>query len=296
MAQENDSRSLDSLTFIQFVNTFSLMVVAGSVSTAFFFVRYFKADLPLSFYWILGSGVWMIYTIDHLRDGIRLKDRAVFLRHSIHYKYRQILVPSLVALAAFNAILIIFFFDQKMIVNGLILGSFVLLYFILFYAYDKHNVHWLKEIFVALMVAAGMVIYPGICGNMSLTPGSVIIVSIFAVLNYTNLLLFGYFDLEGDRKNQMHSMAMVMGKDKALQWIYQLLALIFTLLIIYAFFVPNTLKISATISILVMLNILLVITLFEEKSSKKEIYRFWGDFIYVIPGLIWLFISHEKLF
>jgi len=296
MNLENDETSLAKLSFVQFVNTFSLMVVVGSVSTAFFFVRYFKADMPFSFYWVLASGVWIIYTIDHLRDGARLKENASFLRHAVHYRYRNFLVPSLVAVALFDVVLILFFFDKSLIINGLVMGAFVLIYFVLFYLFRLSVTTWLKEVFVAFMVVAGMVIYPGLAGNMSLEAGDMLIICIFFVLNYINLMLFTYFDFEGDIRNEVQSIATVLGKAKTLQWIYQLMALCFTLLVFYAFFVPNALKISATVTILCMLNLNLALVIFEDKSARNGTYRFWGDFAYLIPGLIWLFLGQESFF
>ncbi len=296
MNLENDETSLTKLSFVQFINIFSLMVVAGSVSTAFFFVRYFKADMPYSFYWVLASGVWIIYTIDHLRDGARLKENASFLRHAVHYRYRHFILPSLAAVGLFDAVLILFFFDKSMIINGLVMGGFVMIYFVMFYLFKLPLATWLKEVFVAIMVVAGMVIYPGLAGNLSWAAGEVLIICIFLVLNYINLMIFTYFDFEGDIRNDVQSIATVLGKEKTLLWIYQLLALCFTFLVFYAFFVPNALKISATVTILCMLNLNLALVIFEEKSALNGTYRFWGDFAYLIPGLIWLFLGQESFF
>ena len=75
-----------------------------------------------------------------------------------------------------------------------------------------------------------------------------------------------------------------------------MLTLAFTLLTLYAFFGKADLKISATISVLVMLNILLLTLQFEERFRDQEWFRFWGDFIYVVPTPIWLFMNEVSLF
>jgi len=45
-----------------------------------------------------------------------------------------------------------------------------------------------------------------------------------------------------------------------------------------------------------MLNVLLVIYIQEDRFAEKESYRFWGDFIYLIPGLVWYLLGERQFF
>lgn len=286
----SNNKSLKNLSFLEFINVFSILVVLGSVSTAFFFVRYFKADIPLSFYWVLGSGVWIIYTADHVYDGIKLGQNTIFLRHAIHYTYRQVLVPTILALAAFDLILVYTFFTKYMITVGVAMGSLVLIYFAMVHLLKSIPLFWLKEVFIAVMVAAGMVIYPGFVGDLNFNLSDMLVIGIFVLMNFTNLIMFDYFDYSGDKDSKMESIAIGLGKKKTKQIVYQLLASIFVLLTTYTFLVRDISKVHLSISVLLMLNILLLIIINEEKFEKNALYRFWGDFIYLIPGLVYLVI------
>lgn len=296
MRSDGEATSIRDLSIVSFVNTFSVMVVLGSVSTAYFFVQYFHAVVPLSLYWIIGSGVWIIYTSDHLLDGLRLKDDAIFLRHAIHYQYRQILIPTVCAIALFDVYVVIQFFPWWMLENGLILLGMVAIYFVLFWRWKTGLAGTVKEVFIAVMVAVGMIVYPGLCGQLSWALTDLAIIALFAVINYANLLIFTYFDHEGDQTNQLLSGSGIIGPDRIRGRIYSMLTLAFTLLTLYAFFGKADLKISATISVLVMLNILLLTLQFEERFRDQEWFRFWGDFIYVVPTPIWLFMNEVSLF
>lgn len=287
---EHPQTSIKNLSFVQFFNTFSLLVVLGSVSTAYYFVQYFKASVPLSFYWVLGSGVWMVYTLDHLRDGMRLKESAEFLRHIIHFKYRKVLIPSLFALGIFDSILVLSFFTEEMLWHGAVMGGLVLVYFL---TITLVKTEAFKEIFIAVMVCAGMVIYPGLQGNLGHHLADILVVLIFCVMNLANIVLFSYFDFEGDRQNGMHSIAQQLGRARSKGLIYRLMASAFALMTIYAFLFRHVDKISFVISVLAMLNILLLILLQEERFERKEAFRFWGDFIYLIPAVVWFFFTQN---
>lgn len=44
-------------------------------------------------------GVWFIYTLDHLLDGIKLKDGAVTIRHRVHFDHRMYIKRLLIVVA-----------------------------------------------------------------------------------------------------------------------------------------------------------------------------------------------------
>ena len=108
----SDSRNLriSDLEIVEFINCFSVLVVAGSVSTSYFFGQIYKAQLGFSFYWLLASTIWIIYTLDHVLDGMKQKEQSVSIRHYIHYKYRKTILPTLAALSIFNAYIALVFF------------------------------------------------------------------------------------------------------------------------------------------------------------------------------------------
>ncbi|MBI1305267.1 MAG: hypothetical protein GC181_01485 [Bacteroidetes bacterium] len=295
MAGSNTPTSLKDISPIQFINTFSVMVVVGIVATAYFFEQYFQSVMPTGYYWVLGSGVWMIYTLDHIRDGMKLKEESPFFRHRIHFELRKVLIPTIAALAVFNVIVVVMFFPVKMIMDGMYLAAFVALYFAIVHLTSLKNIGGLKELYVAVVVACGTVLFPALWGRFDGKIGDWLIFLMMVLMNLTNLILFSYFDEEGDKKSGLISWVTQKGKEKSRESIYMLMLSIFTLLTMYAFFIPHAGKISATVSILAMLNLLLMILQFEERFAQNEMFRFWGDFIYVIPILVHWFIAQDNL-
>ncbi|MFT4522796.1 MAG: 4-hydroxybenzoate polyprenyltransferase [Bacteroidia bacterium] len=286
----NKNISFGNLSPTEFLNIFSIPVVLGSVSTAFFFGRYFNAQLSFTFYWVLASTVWLIYTADHLLDGNRLKERAVFLRHVIHHQHRSKFWPALAALAVFNGVISLLFLPRIILFSGAVLLALVFLYFI-FTHFFKRLQGLIKEIFVAVGAVYGMVILPGLHGNLDLKSSAIVVV--MALLNLCNLLIFSYFDFEGDAKNNQLTSATGLGKEKSKVLIYNALGLAFTLFTVYLFVATNKASgiVPLVVSILLMLNVLLFLMQFEEKVAKKERYRLYGDLIFLIPGIVFLVLG-----
>jgi len=147
----SDSRNLriSDLEIVEFINCFSVLVVAGSVSTSYFFGQIYKAQLGFSFYWLLASTIWIIYTLDHVLDGMKQKEQSVSIRHYIHYKYRKTILPTLAALSIFNAYIALVFLPPILLKAGIALALSVLAYFLVVHFLKVINITIPKELMVA---------------------------------------------------------------------------------------------------------------------------------------------------
>lgn len=295
MASEHDDLKISDLSVVQFVNCFSLLVVAGSLSTSYFFSQLYSGSLSLSFYWLLGSTVWIIYSLDHILDGIKLKENAISIRHYIHYKYRNVMIPGLIALTVFNALVAYFFLPEKMLKAGLILGLGVVVYFVIIHLLKRH-LQWGKELFVSVVVCVGMVVLPGLSGDFSFDLASITIVLCMVFINFTNLILFSYFDYDADMENGLQSAATAWGKERTKSLALHTMATAFFLYLIWTFMVVSPVKLTTSVIFLLMFNVLLIMYVQEERFAQDERYRFWGDFIFLIPGLVWYFLINKPFF
>src|SRR5690349_20970168 len=80
------------LRWYRWVNILSLDVAAGAVISALFFVDITNAQVyPLSLL-ALGLAVWIIYTVDHLKDVYRLTQVATTNRHRFHQQHFKVLI------------------------------------------------------------------------------------------------------------------------------------------------------------------------------------------------------------
>lgn len=287
--------SISRLGVVEFVNCFSLLVVLGSVSTSYFFSQLFHANLPLSFYWLLASTIWIIYSLDHVLDGLKKREESVSVRHYIHYKYRKILVPTIAAISVFNAVLAYMFLPKRILISGLGMAALVVLYFVIIHFFKRLKINWLKEFFVSMLVCWGMVVLPGVAGDMTFSPSSVAIVLCMVAINFSNLLLFSYFDYDEDVENGLTSAAVQWGKDFTQSVILHSLGIGFMCLIGWTFLIQSPVKLAVSVALLIMFNVLLVMYIQEERFAEKGRYRFWGDVIFLVPGLVW-WLLHQKHF
>jgi hypothetical protein len=69
------------------MNILSLDVVAGAVAGALFFGEILQVQLSFSVLTALGLTVWIIYTLDHLRDAKQILNVASTDRHRFHQEH-----------------------------------------------------------------------------------------------------------------------------------------------------------------------------------------------------------------
>ncbi|MFT5480309.1 MAG: hypothetical protein ACI9UJ_000710 [bacterium] len=295
MISSRSDLRISNLSVTEFVNCFSLLVVSGSISTSYFFGKIYKAQLGISFYWLLASTIWIIYTLDHILDGFKMKDESSSIRHLIHYKYRNTIFPTIAALMLFNAYIAYAFLPSKLLIAGAALAAIVGVYFIVVHYLKTQNIFLPKEFIVSVIVACGMVMLPGIAGDMTLSVDAFLMIISMTLVNFTNLLLFSYHDYSNDIRNGLVSAATQWGLDQTKTAIMYGLSGAFMCFAIWTFFIMSPIKLPISIALLIMLNILLVIHIQEERFAEGEKYRFWGDFIFMVPGLVW-WVFVDKLF
>lgn len=257
--------------------------MVGSVSTALFFMRIYGQPISFFFLWMLGSSIWLIFTFDHLMDAHRLKETAVSKRHKAHFKNRNLLTILLVFFGSLNATLVILHWDERFIKAGLAIAILMGLYFLIIHA--RGHGHKFKELFVALGATLGMCIMPWFISPVAIHFDEIMLTICFFVIHLINVLTFSRFDMRGDRINAMNSMVSSWNFKKISLQLFKLIAYCFLLELIFIFTSQNDYKINAALTLLLMLNLLTLINQDYYTFIKNERYRFWGDFIYLIPGL-----------
>jgi len=294
--ENKTEKRLADLSVTEFLNCFSLPVVIGSVVTAFFFSQYFRSELSWSFYWLLPSTVWLIYTIDHVLDGEKLGLNASSLRHRIHFKYRKELRFLAFLILVLNTILAITTLSFSILIPGSILATFVLGYFILVHKKNTASNPILKEIMIALGACIGMMILPGIPASIEFSLSNSLLIAIFFGINLSNILIFSYFDYHNDISDGFSSGASVLGLGKLHQLIITILITCFFLVALWTFAIVSVRKLPMIMALMLMINILGMIMMQKDIFKEQGKYRLWGDMIYLVPGLIWFLLRNKFLF
>jgi hypothetical protein len=254
-------------------------------------VRYLlqtPAYSPVS-YFILGSTVWIIYTVDRLWDVYRMKDFPASPRHQFHYDHQQLLWWAVVVLTLITAAASLYFLPYQVIWFGLGLTLLVALYLWIVHLLATRKRNWFqKEPLVAVLYTAG------VWGPVMALKGNVstmqwMLCLIFAGIAFQNLLLFSLFDLKNDLQNQERSLAISWGPKHSGRVLYWLFAVILvTCLCLCLGFAREGRQREIAIIEASMSLILFVISSFPAWFGRSERFRWIGDGIFFLPLLVWM--------
>lgn len=256
----------------QYVNILSLDVVAGSVICAVFFARIFQANVSRHGLAALALTVWIIYTIDHLRDAKSIPTVASTDRHRFHQKYFSLILIILCCVIAADFVLI-WFVPKGVMLLGFSLGAVVMVYLAL-----QRYLKFLKEFFVALLYTAGILLpsFPAIALDLSAVHW-VLIVKFF-ITALMNLLVFSVFDYKEDRNQKQHSFVTWFGPASTRKGILCLGFLNILLGLSVWSINPGVACIFISMNFM-----LLAILVFQKYLMADNYYRILGDAVFFIP-------------
>lgn len=278
---------------IAFVNNFSLWVLFGALSSGYFFYAYFNSHVHPVYFWLLPTSMWMIYTLDHVFDGRRNAQRKDLPdRYAINYQLRGRLLPVIAFITGLNAWLALRWLSWEVLITG---GVMAVLSMVYLWWVSRHSAKlnpWLKEIFIALMASMGMGFIPLLQSETPLfDPGATLLLLVFFLISLINVMTFSHFDVADDRSLLSNSTALK-NTDQQLRLIRQLLLLTYLILLVWMFFFRSGFtQFKALMVPLAMINLLMIINTWEERFKNHGLYRFWGDFIYLLPGLFTLWFG-----
>lgn len=278
-------------SILNFINTYSILVAIGSLSSYLFFSNLF--DVKPNYVLALGLSLslWIIYTLDHLLDGLSIGKDASSIRHREHFlKHKQMVRWMLFGLI----ILIALSFWVPQVYYGYVLFLFILtlLHFCINYFLSRKYtfLRYLKEIFVALVVTIGFVITPLIGNEESLNLTQLIyIFIIFYFINLSNLLIFSFFDRDRDHRDNMLTIAHLYSHRKLKRLIYLGIGMSTTILVIS--YINGHLTLISFFVFASMQLTLLFITSFPSYFKFSDRYRFFGDLIYLYPIVVFPFLG-----
>lgn len=268
-----------AIRIYHFINILSLDIVAGAVVSALFFAKVFQVHIRIYGLLALGLTVWIIYTIDHLRDAKKIEHQASTQRHRFHQQYFYVMIGFL-GLAILLDILIIFFIRQQVFKWGLVLGFIVGLYLI-----AQRSLRFLKEIFIASLYTCGVLLLSISTTRMQLNSMHYLLIAQFALVAWINLLMFSWFDQEYDRQDKQNSFVTILGKRTTRIFLHSFCGLNFLL----AFIQISLYGVTPSVFILLSMNTtLLLIFLFRTVFAKNDLYRLVGDAVFLFPIVLLL--------
>jgi len=273
-----------ALKFYTFLRLVSLDIVLGVISGSYFASRIFKVS-PSIYFWItLISAVWIIYTADHILDGIRTKKQDSET-YRFHFTNRIVLLLIVIVAGVTSSILVFSYLEKELIVYGIYTFVLVSIYLLLNFAFRKKHRFFPKELIIATLYTCG------IFGGVLVLNGNVELFQILIIINYfllvlANVLVFSHFDSEEDRINQFNTMAVNFGKDLAKRLIFIILALAFIFSLLIVLIYPKWI----IFMIFVFMNLsLLQIVWFSAYYKNNGYYGIVADAVFFYPCLVFWF-------
>ena len=284
-------RNYSHHSFFNFINTYSILVAVGSFSSYLFFSDLFNVKPNYIVASGLSIGLWVIYTLDHLLDGLSIGVNASSVRHREHFLKHK-LITRLILSGLLSLIGLSFWLPETYYSYILFLCMLTSLHFWINYTLSVRFIalRYLKEVFVAFVVTIGFVITPTLEAQSVIDVNQVICVFLFFYLiNLSNLFLFSYFDKERDQKDNVITIAQFYGLEKLRGLIYLGIGVSFIVLVI-SFMYGHIVGVSFLI-FLAMQTTLLGIIIFPSFFRTNDRYRFFGDLIYLYPLITFSFLG-----
>ncbi|MEM6829270.1 MAG: UbiA family prenyltransferase, partial [Bacteroidota bacterium] len=187
-----------------------------------------------------------------------------------HLAFRKPIV-SLMWVVLTTALILVFFVPSTLILSGLILFVFCVIYFL----FQKQLAFWgLKEACIALMYTSGILLVPTVYTRIF----DVTSFLLLFVLASLNLIIFSWMEMESDQRDGFDSIATRFGKLFTEKLILSVLAIGLTLSI-------SSLQTDLYLSIYFMVSFSLygVIVWVPGWFRLKERYRVLGDGVFMLP-------------
>mgnify|MGYP001560651620 FL=1 len=272
----------DKFSFIHFVNSYSIWVALGSFSTFCFYSRIFQVPVDYVVAVSLSLSVWIIYTLDHLFDGLGKSGELLSLRHRLHITNRNKLL-FLVVISMFTVLALSLYIDRVYYYPITVLASLTVLHFLVnyFVSNDLKRKAFLKELTIAFVVTAGFCYLPSISLPTSSFSELLLLFSSLFFINLANLLAFSYYDKDFDRKTNMLSAASFTSENTMLNLIRTVVIASLGLNIVGLLI--GYYGIIIALVLLAMQLTLISLTSNIQFFKRNDRYRFYGDLIYLYP-------------
>jgi 4-hydroxybenzoate polyprenyltransferase len=262
------------------LNILSIDVVIGAVTSALFFASIFHVAIRPFGVIALALTVWIIYTLDHLKDGLEIGQKASSLRHAFHQQHRKSLCVILLAAALIDFVML-FHVRQNVLIGGMALSVLVGIYLLF-----QRRFHFLKEVLVAIMYLLGVLLPSIVVTPLALSAFHLSLIIQFFLISFLNLMVFSLYTVSQDEKDNLGSFVVKFGERRT----YGVIICLFSAEILLAIggAVLSNFHLASFVPLMMSL-VMFAIFRFPGVFRRGDYYRFAGDAIFFIPAmyLIW---------
>lgn len=251
----------------------SLDIVLGAVILLRFFSSILSVYPSWSVYVLLGSSVWLIYTIDHLRDASKAQnsDRGRYQFHSKHSKSLKVVI----GMVLITCLICLFYTSPIILVAGCTLVILSGVYLLIQHLLAKWG---MKELYVSIIYTSGILLAPFVLAENVLFE----VFFLLLLLTFLNLILFSWFEKADDEADGFKSIATTFSD----YWLQRLILIAISVGISFSFLLETS---NFSLYFLVAFMAYAFLFLARKRVRKNHLYRVIGDGIFLLPILFeWL--------
>ena len=269
----------------------SLDVALGALASGSMVLWLYQVNMPLTWWFALPLSVWLIYTADHLLDVYRLFEKPAHTRrHRFHQHHFKAVLGVWLVLLILGLAGVIYWGPPQLLLFGLGMGGLTALHLgLVAWVGDKESPLVWKETGVGGIYSLGIwggiwVLHPELVDLKSLC-----FLLQFFFLAMINLLIFSLYEEKTDRIQGHSSLIRGIGI-QASRGLVKVLALGVLLIGIVLWGHGLTSReVCTQVLYLLMLGILYVIMVKIEPFGEHERYRVWGDAVFLLPVVVYVF-------
>jgi hypothetical protein len=270
-----------ALTIYRIINLLSIDVAVGAMCSALFLGRTLHVNISNISVIVLGLAVWSIYTADHLLDVIRVIKKGLpcsTLRHQFHHQHFKAVKLTWI-IVGLLILPLLAFIPQQILFAGIGLAIMVAFYLLL-----NSFVGFGKEFIIATSYVVGVLLPSTISSELVLT--NLVILLCFFITVLFNVLVFSYFDMETDARENKQSFTRNIGV-KRMHFLFAVLGIVHLGLSGICIATPQAL---AAFLLIAMTGVMVGILYFKDTIGVLTS-RILGEAIFLLPGFYYLLVS-----
>ena len=178
----------------------------------------------------------------------------------------------------------LFFLPYNVLIYGCILLGLVGLYFLSIWFF---KIYFAKELFIAVLYACGVFLGTFSLGN-EINLALLLFFLQTILMASINLLLFSYYELNQDKNDGHQSWATHFGEIKTFNHIKGTFFLLIILVLFTSLSKLSIVQFNMQIIFVMMSAVLALVYLLPSWANKGERFRWLGDVIFLLPGIIFL--------
>jgi hypothetical protein len=273
------------------LHLFSLDIAAGACFMSFAFSQLLPLPVPWFVYVLLANSTLMVYWADHLLDARNAKIAAVSMRHQFFKKHATIFIILMLMLGMANALIALFYVNQVGLFFGAI-ACFAAFFYVGFHNRFPRILLFEKEVLIGLIYGFSIGLVPIVSlgvYSFFIWPEILLISFLIALSTLQNTFSIAKIECTKDLASAARNLATRYSGSMLTE--LQIMFFILQLMLSIVLFLISPVNGSLQVGIILTANSVLQFFLpAYAKVSQDESYRYLGEWLFILCGVLWFIL------